>query len=199
MPSKLQRQLNEGGTIFFYDRNGQQYPINRHTDSEKIPVSGAFEYAPLTEEEIQSAEHLLGFSLPPLLRAIYTQVADGGFGPTYGLYQLTEMVSDYLAIRRTARPIDFSLFEKLVADGEPVMIPLYVWPDRFLCLCDHGCAMYSYLDIATGRVFGEAYYGEDQYGFECEASTLEAWFENWMAKGIDTFSSEQFSIEEREK
>jgi len=191
VPSRLQSELHEGGTRFWYDRDHQQYPINRHTDSQKIPTTWAFEYAPLTTEQIESAEHLLGFSLPPLLRIIYTRIADGGFGPGYGLYHIIaggeNMVSSYLASRRAARPVDFLLFEKRVPGEKLTMIPTYVWPDGFLCLCDWGCAIYSYLDMATGRVFREAYYGDDRYGFECEAPTLEAWFDLWVAKGIDMF------------
>src|SRR5271156_1735091 len=31
-------------------------------------------------------EHELGFALPGLLKALFLQVGDGGFGPGYGLY-----------------------------------------------------------------------------------------------------------------
>ena len=38
-----------------------------------------------TQEQIQQTEHLLGFALPPLLVALYSALANGGFGPGYGL------------------------------------------------------------------------------------------------------------------
>lgn len=41
--------------------------------------------APASAEEIAEAEKLLGFKLPELLEDLYTQVANGGFGPAYGL------------------------------------------------------------------------------------------------------------------
>jgi hypothetical protein len=190
LPSRLKSEAG-GGTWFWYDRNRQQYPINRHTDPLKIPTSWAFEYAPLTEEQIRSAEQPLGFSLPPLLHAIYTRVADGGFGPGYGLYHIMgegeNMVGAYLSARGTHRPVDFRLFEKRTPGEKLTMIPAYVWPDGFLCLCHWGCAIFSYLDMATGRVFREAYYGDEKYGFECEAPTLEAWLELWLEKGMDLF------------
>lgn len=36
----------------------------------------------------RSNKAILGFPLPPLLRALYTQLANGGFGPMYGLLGL---------------------------------------------------------------------------------------------------------------
>jgi hypothetical protein len=192
VPTRLQSELREGGTMFWYDRSGRQYPINRHTDTNKIPTVWAFEYAPLTEEQVQSTEQILGFSLPPLLRAIYTLVADGGFGPGYGLYHIMSegenMINDYLSSKRRARPVDFLLFERRTPGTKLTMIPDYVWPNGFLCLCHWGCAIFSYLDIHSGRVFREAYYGDDQFGFEYEASSLEAWFELWLVKGMAMFS-----------
>src|SRR5713101_8141546 len=38
-------------------------------------------YPPATEEQLRASEQALGFLLPPLLRTLYAQVANGGFGP----------------------------------------------------------------------------------------------------------------------
>ena len=50
---------------------------------------------PATEDRVRAAEADLGFSLPALLRRIYLEVADGGFGPSDGLLSLREMVALY--------------------------------------------------------------------------------------------------------
>ena len=42
-------------------------------------------YQPATQEQLRETEDLLGFSLPPLLRVLYLQIANGGFGPGYGI------------------------------------------------------------------------------------------------------------------
>ncbi len=42
-------------------------------------------FPPATEHQLRETEQELGFSLPPLLRLCYTQVANGGFGPGYGI------------------------------------------------------------------------------------------------------------------
>src|SRR3954452_9221884 len=45
---------------------------------------------PVAAEAMAEAEARLGFPLPPLLRALYTRVGDGGYGPGRGLDPLSE-------------------------------------------------------------------------------------------------------------
>ncbi|GHO49652.1 SMI1/KNR4 family protein [Ktedonospora formicarum] len=42
-------------------------------------------FPPATEEQVQETERQLGFPLPPLLRLLYTEIANGGFGPGEGI------------------------------------------------------------------------------------------------------------------
>lgn len=44
-----------------------------------------FAFPPATEGQIQTTEAQPGFPLPPLLKALYTHVTNGGFGPGAGL------------------------------------------------------------------------------------------------------------------
>lgn len=44
-----------------------------------------FEFSPVTEEQLRKIEDAMGCVHPPLLRTLYLQVANGGFGPGYGL------------------------------------------------------------------------------------------------------------------
>jgi hypothetical protein len=46
-------------------------------------------FPPVTSAEVEAAEHVIGRPLPALLRRIYTEVGDGGFGPDTGLAALT--------------------------------------------------------------------------------------------------------------
>jgi len=39
---------------------------------------------PATPEAVAAAEEVIGFPLPPLLRRLYVEVANGGFGPNEG-------------------------------------------------------------------------------------------------------------------
>lgn len=44
-----------------------------------------FAFPPATEAQLTATERELGYPLPGMLRALYSQVANGGFGPGYGL------------------------------------------------------------------------------------------------------------------
>ena len=50
----------------------------------------ALAFPPATEQQIKATEKQLGFPLPPLLRLLYTQIANGGFGPGYGITGATD-------------------------------------------------------------------------------------------------------------
>ena len=45
---------------------------------------------PATPADADAAEALLGFPLPPLVRALYTEIGNGGWGPGYGLLRLLD-------------------------------------------------------------------------------------------------------------
>ncbi len=143
-------------TVYWYDRNGKQYAINADADLESFPLQADFEYAPATEAELATAEEQLGVPLPPLLRALYGNVANGGFGPGYGL----EGVRGYVPTTNSQqdwsgqnhRPIDLSIYLKKYG-SEYFEIPWYVWPDKMLTLCDWRCACYSQMDCISGYVF----------------------------------------------
>ena len=43
---------------------------------------------PVTQQELDRAKAMLGFALPPLLKRVYLEVGNGGFGPAHGLFEL---------------------------------------------------------------------------------------------------------------
>lgn len=49
------------------------------------PQRHGFAYPPASEEQLYATETALGFLLPPVLRALYAEVANGGFGPGGGI------------------------------------------------------------------------------------------------------------------
>src|SRR5438067_1521964 len=53
--------------------------------AENDPQRATFTFPPATVEQLQETETLLGIALPLLLRTLYTELANGGFGPAYGL------------------------------------------------------------------------------------------------------------------
>jgi hypothetical protein len=49
------------------------------------PQRLGFAYPPASEDLLQATEEALGFPLPPVLRMLSTEVANGGFGPGVGI------------------------------------------------------------------------------------------------------------------
>ena len=90
---------------------------------------------PLSERDIAAAESRLSFRLPPLLRAIYGEVANGGFGEAYGFLglvggPLNENGLDSVSLYESYREAD-------PADE------YWHWPEGLLPVCHLGCGMYQ--------------------------------------------------------
>ena len=168
---------------YWYDQDGKQYTIDKDTDLSRFPLLDAFPFPPATEEQVIATEQALGFALPQLLRELYITVANGGFGPGYGLNGIAggfgqSLVESYLAVKQSNRLVDISLYEKRQGPTPLLQTPFYIYPDRFLELCHWGCAIYSYLDCARDRVFRGSVYREF-YGFRYEIPSLFEWLDLW--------------------
>jgi SMI1/KNR4 family protein SUKH-1 len=140
---------------------------------------GGFWFETLSESEIVRAESRLGRRLPSLLRAAYSEIGNGGFGPGYGLLPLIlveappghETVVDiYLAFR-----------------GSGADDPAWSWPDNLVPFCDWGCAIRSCVDCASpdGAVFtfdpNTRHPNQDMStSLAATHSSLDAWFRDWI-------------------
>ena len=123
----------------------------------------------------------LGFPLPNLLVDVLHQVGDGGFGPGYGLMGLgTKGFQD-----DQGNTIDalYALFRE-----RPETPPFFRWPEGFLPLCHHGCAMYDCLDVDNEQVvlwepnrWGDAAFKTAMYPY---GVSLAGWLEAWADGGI---------------
>ncbi|MFI9625259.1 SMI1/KNR4 family protein [Streptomyces sp. NPDC052042] len=130
--------------------------------------------APLTTEGVERAEAALGFPLPPLLTALYTRTANGGFGPAYGFLPLIgdrapdgeeSAVAQYLALRQG------------VAEGE------WPWPEGVLPICSLGCGMYSCVDCRdehTTVLLFEPNAGEPERAWYVDKTGLAPWLRDWL-------------------
>jgi hypothetical protein len=120
--------------------------------------------APASEALLAETEERLGFTLHPLLRRLYTEVADGGFGPE-GLRLLP--------------------LERLFPRFDPVPGEPRDWPDRSVAVMDIGCAMLSVVDCLDpgGQVLvmdPNAYGSNEPEAWMLDAASLEAWLEAWL-------------------
>jgi len=140
---RVKRHLETGATIELYEPSIQPNP-------------------PASMADINAAEEQLGFSLPPLVRDLYTQVGDGGYGPGYGLDRLAEVVE---------------MSQEFVTDGPDP------WPAKLLHLCCWGCEYFFALDCSRpdGPVLRFVPDEDDNpEALRCEAATLAEWLEDWL-------------------
>ncbi|MDF5752946.1 SMI1/KNR4 family protein [Spongiactinospora sp. TRM90649] len=136
------------------------------SDEDELPPAA-------TAEQIESAEQVLGFRLPPLLTRLYREVANGGFGPAYRLLPLTgegrTAVGEYREVRATRKPGETS------------------WPAAVLPILDWGCGMYAAVDCRDpgGAVllFEPNGVGADWHdAWYVDAESLVAWLEIWLSE-----------------
>ena len=126
--------------------------------------------SPLSEAAIAAAEDQLGFALPPLLRRLYAEVADGGFGPGGGILKLAEVVRTYIELTK-----------------EPPGPRGQKWPANLLPITlgepGHDC-----VDVSKGAVI---FWDEEELAsggsdklwkrsFKPEAPDLASWLEKWL-------------------
>ncbi len=133
--------------------------------------------------ELAADEEQLGFQLPPLLKQIYSEIGNGGFGPGYGLIGMSGGVPDDTG--QTAPEI-YSLLRLEPPEEGP-----WSWPEGLLPICHWGCAIYSCIDCTHSdfplRVFDPNVHGDSNSWNDCffnEVDSFEAWICAW-ADGVD--------------
>ena len=97
---------------------------------------------------LDDAERELGLPLPLPVREVYGRVANGGFGPGYGLTGLVGGVESDLNADVVA---DYRL--RLRPDGHDVA---YFWPEGVLPVRHWGCAIYSCINCRMPEARGAA-------------------------------------------
>jgi hypothetical protein len=96
---------------------------------------------PCSDSDVAAAEQDLGFVLPDVFRDIYTQVANGGFGPGYGVMGVGEGFKDDLGQ-------DIVECYGGYRQGDPED-PNWIWPAGWVPICHWGCIVYSVVDCLT--------------------------------------------------
>jgi len=133
------------------------------------------------------AERKLGFQLPDLLRAIYTQIGNGGFGKAYGFVGIEGGATDESGRSFVRVYKDMGQYQK---DS-----PLWRWPEQLLPVCRLGCGMWSCFDCKRANVpvfiFDPNNLSSDPEdeeetrlrwanSFWYESRSLIAWLESWL-------------------
>jgi hypothetical protein len=132
---------------------------------------------------VERAEALIGRPLPSLLRRLYLEVANGGFGPGYGVLGVDGGHRDDQ--RQTAT----DLFRIASSDAHQY------WRGSagttLFPICHWGCAIYSFVDCASpdGRMWGwdPNPPPPDQLSFALfrEDTTLVDWLGRWVELSLN--------------
>jgi hypothetical protein len=135
-------------------------------------LPGGFREDPASGEALDDAERIIGYPLPALLRRLYAEVANGGFGPFGGVEGVDGgytgnigMLADYAEWRDTGS-----------TDGFPA------WTPGVVSFCDLGCSMWALLDCRTpgGKIMFL-----DQSTLHPLDLSLAQWFASWLAGDLD--------------
>jgi hypothetical protein len=101
-------------------------------------------FPPARSKLVESTEKKLGFRLPQLLRRIYTEVGNGGFGPFYGFIGLDGGAT--LGEGKTLVHLYRDL-RNLKSDNQ-----IWKWPDRLLPVCSFGCGDWVCIDCKDPKL-----------------------------------------------
>lgn len=147
--------------------------LRNRTGAEPLRLIGRLKvevHPPLSHKAIEATEALLGFNLPMLLRRIYAEVADGGFGPAYGLFPIASHCPEGGQHETLVEVLD------MLAEGRH---PAFgTWPSQLVPLCDWGCANWSCLDCQTENGPVVTLAGED--GLFDTGRDLASWLTAWL-------------------
>jgi hypothetical protein len=135
---------------------------------------------PATPEALDAAEARLGVELPPLLRRLYLEVANGGFGPGSGIVGVR---GGWTTDRgRSIEDLSEEMGDSATENAR------WVWPAGLLPLVDYGT--FGCVDAATaeGRIVDWDPDELDRRGpdggwsrsFHEVAPSLAAWLETWL-------------------
>jgi hypothetical protein len=166
--------------------------LNQGPDDELIAKADAFErqmavpaVTPLppsvTPGELEAAERRMGVTLPPLMRLLYLELANGGFGPGYGILGIE---GGWTTDRgKTIEDLYAEMSDSQTEDSR------WVWPAGLVPIVDHS-GSFSCLDTTSteGRIVewdpGELHErGRDggwSRSFREESPSLAGWLEAWL-------------------
>ena len=141
-------------------------------------------YSPTEAMVVQKSEEELGFAIPQLLKECYLNIANGGFGPGYGVIGL---VGGYTS--------DFGdLVETYFVLKNDQELEQRQWKDGLLPFCEWGCNIFSCVDCYDPM---HHIFTSEELDVSPQNYTLRDFFELWM-DGADLLALDTSDIDEIE-
>ena len=162
-------------------------PTQIYMSEKDDPCRVGFEFRPASEKQLQETEDILGFSLPSILRELYTQIANGGFGPAYGLRGIQDgnpqrggTIPEFFLSRADADIVFFDLEGDEVQPEKDFFFLYSQWPHSLIPLIDWGCGQEISIDCTNGHILQCAPWDESRYQLVYLADSLEEWLQRWL-------------------
>ena len=125
-----------------------------------------FLFPPATEEQIRITEDLMEISLPPLLKALYLQIANGGFSPERSLKipisgvlggfqhesRETLLKEKNSFLEGTSIFVDIEVLEERAGPPYIVNLSPYMFPKYMFCLDENSYYAY-FIHCKTSRIY----------------------------------------------
>lgn len=163
-----------GGGQFMNRPDGRQQRVYQRGTAEYLDAkaAGLTERLPPLEKAsagvLSEAERILGRPLPALLRRLYSEVGNGGFGPGYGVLGV------FGGHRDDAGHDAISLHQSWELP-RPFLLPICHW----------GCGIYSFIDLSTPAGAMWAYdpnpvpHDQLDNALVPQQKTFATWLEQW--------------------
>lgn len=165
----------EGGYRRIYRRGSPEYLTARAAGL--VERLAALATAPAAA--VEEAESIIGYHFPPLLRRLYLEVGNGGFGPGYGILGLSGGHRD--DIHRGALDLYRSAHDRSSAHWSSL-------PASLLPICSWGCGIYSFVDCSQqqGQMWGwDPNPGPvDKRALFQQPYTLAEWLGRWVRREL---------------
>jgi hypothetical protein len=140
---------------------------------------------PLPEAEMQAFEAEHGIRLPEDYRLFLRKIGNGGPGPSYGLRTLAA------AAQAVAPAAPFPFTPGVAEYPQAVLDQWNDEPFGVLEICDHGCAIYSYL-VTNGPQHGTLWDGELTNVEPTELRFLD-WYGRWADASLRLVRAERLT------
>jgi hypothetical protein len=142
--------------------------------------------APASAGDLRRAEEVIGCALPPVIVRVYSAIANGGFGPGYGLVGMGSGTACFAngSTRRYCEE-QYAFFRQ--TDD-------FQWPAHLLPVCDWGCGIYSCADASRpdapmSTAFSDLFYDDDPtHAVTSAGCTFAEWLRAW-ADGKDLWQA----------
>lgn len=163
----------------------------------RLKQDDAILFPPTNQAVIKQAEKILRHPLPALLRALYTQIGNGGFGPGQGLFGVGNghfdnvVTENILSLHLNPRfPTSFRILtqqdRKLLVKRAMILANGIGYPfvesfEKFIPIARYDDYTKYFLNLRTGEIFEASEGNMSTSIMGMRAPSLEGLFEAWLA------------------